>query len=157
MTTEHLAHIRNMHCLVPQQTSELLAELLTSLHDRHLGLSSPVRLRQLQTSKKNKAALYLDIIPHKFTIRTVEWWRNGSAFDSRSKGWGFDSLSLHGHLLRFFIFPFIPFNVVFFQNELMCPQKRIALFRCQIRVCYTLQFFIFALEFNNCELGVLRF
>ena len=24
-----------------------------------------------------------------------EWWRNGSAFDSRSKGWGFDSLSLH--------------------------------------------------------------
>ena len=23
------------------------------------------------------------------------WWRNGSAFDSRSKGWGFDSLSRH--------------------------------------------------------------
>jgi len=46
---------------------------------------------------------------------------------------------------------------VFFQNELMCPQKRIALFRCQIRVCYTIHFFIFALEFNSCELGVFRF
>ena len=23
----------------------------------------------------------------------MTWWRNGSAFDSRSKGWGFDSLS----------------------------------------------------------------
>ena len=24
---------------------------------------------------------------------SATWWRNGSAFDSRSKGWGFDSLS----------------------------------------------------------------
>ena len=28
----------------------------------------------------------------------VTWWRNGSAFDSRSKGWGFDSLSRHAVL-----------------------------------------------------------
>ena len=56
------------------------------------------------------------------------WWRNGSAFDSRSKGWGFDSLSRHttfvadaflpvyqilsrgvlGQLLFFFASPKIP-------------------------------------------------
>ena len=28
-------------------------------------------------------------------LSSVTWWRNGSAFDSRSKGWGFDSLSRH--------------------------------------------------------------
>ena len=52
-------------------------------------------------------------------------------------------------ILVFAIFH-IPFSVVFFQNELMCPQKRIALdakFGYQIRVYYTFQFFIFALGF----------
>ena len=34
----------------------------------------------------------------------MTWWRNGSAFDSRSKGWGFDSLSRQKELKPAFTF-----------------------------------------------------
>ena len=51
-------------------------------------------------------------------------WRNGSAFDSRSKGWGFDSL--RGHMV------FCPLQLFFFvvlaKAFLLCRRCRLCFF-----------------------------
>ena len=47
----------------------------------------------------------------------LTWWRNGSAFDSRSKGWGFDSLSRQAQVLL--LLPFWGFDSLSRQAQVL--------------------------------------
>ena len=76
----------------------------------HLDAAPPAaRLRSSPSwssaGRKQADWTYSDILRGNTISACVTWWRNGSAFDSRSKGWGFDSLSRHAALFchrRFF-------------------------------------------------------
>jgi hypothetical protein len=69
----------------------------------HLDAAPPAaRLRSSPSwssaGRKQADWTYSDILRGNTISACVTWWRNGSAFDSRSKGWGFDSLSRHAAL-----------------------------------------------------------
>ena len=66
----------------------------------HLDAAPPAaRLRSSPSwssaGRKQADWTYSNIFRGNTASACVTWWRNGSAFDSRSKGWGFDSLSRH--------------------------------------------------------------
>ena len=75
----------------------------------HLDAAPPAaRLRSSPSwssaGRKQADWTYSNIFRGNTISACVTWWRNGSAFDSRSKGWGFDSLSRHALFCqRFFV------------------------------------------------------